>query len=56
LSDRLAAHFQKRGAGVEILGIYDDRKSRIRSCVTRPVGSVSDLVEFGKKHSLDRTS
>ena len=54
LSDRLVASFRKRGAGIEIVGIYDDRKTRMRSGVSRPVGSVADLVEFGKNHSLDR--
>jgi len=55
LADRIATRIQYESTSrIELLGIFDDRASRLPADVTQPTGSLDQLVELGKAHSLDR--
>ena len=54
VADRLIRHLQQtRGGSVEILGVFDDRVTRRDGWVNQPAGSIDDLIEIGKSHSID---
>ncbi len=55
LADRLIAHLREtRGASVDIVGIFDDRATRLADGATRPQGRLDDLVELGRGRRIDR--
>lgn len=53
-ADRLIAHLRAtRGAGIEILGVFDDRYDRDPISLNTPVGNISDLLDLGKQRRID---
>ena len=54
-TDQLIAHLElvKRNQ-LEIVGIFDDRKSRIEAFRNRPTGTINDLVQIGQANLIDR--
>jgi exopolysaccharide biosynthesis WecB/TagA/CpsF family protein len=54
LADRLIGQLrQLRGDGIEIVGVFDDRTTRVDTCTHRPAGSIADLIELGKARPMD---
>lgn len=54
LADRLIGQLrQARGEGIQILGVFDDRATRIEHCAHPPSGSIADLIELGKRRPMD---
>ena len=53
-ADRLIGQLrQARGEGIEILGVFDDRTTRLAGCANPPVGSIADLIELGGRRPMD---
>ena len=53
-ADRLITHLQAtRGAGIEILGVFDDRYDRDPISLNMPVGNIADLLDLGKQRRID---
>lgn len=53
-ADRLINHLKAtRGAGIEVLGVFDDRQARHAENEIAPIGKIADLVHFGKQRRID---
>ncbi len=54
LADRLIRHLHQVSAGrIEVVGVFDDRRSRLPLDCTLPRGTVADLVALGRGRPLD---
>ncbi len=54
-ADQLIAHLEVlKGNQLEIVGIFDDRKSRNEGFRNRPIGTIGDLIEIGQADLIDR--
>lgn len=54
LADRLIDQLRRvRGEGIEIVGVFDDRATRVAQCAHPPAGSIADLIELGKHRPMD---
>lgn len=54
LTDRLIGHLQRSKArGLQLAGIFDDRRTRHQSIEHRPYGTLADLLEIGKRQRID---
>ncbi|MFZ1990401.1 MAG: sugar transferase, partial [Alphaproteobacteria bacterium] len=55
-ADQLIAHLERfeRDNQLEIVGVFDDRRSRVESFRNRPTGTISDLIQAGKDSAIDR--
>ena len=55
LVDRLVAHLKGLDQGqVEIVGIFDDRSTRLPEESLKPHGTLDDLLELGRRHQIER--
>ena len=55
LVDRLVAHLKGLDDSmVEIVGIFDDRTTRLPETSLKPHGSLDDLLELGRRHQFER--
>ncbi len=55
LADRLAVFLQASDdVTVEVIGVFDDRLTRLDPGATMPMGTIADLVELGKTRRIDR--
>lgn len=54
VADGLITYLQQtRDSRIDILGVFDDSAGTAGSCINRPCGSVSDLIELGKNGRVD---
>lgn len=53
-ADRLIGQLrQARGEGIEILGVFDDRATRLEGCANPPAGSIAALIALGGRRPID---
>jgi Undecaprenyl-phosphate glucose phosphotransferase len=54
LTDRLIEHLrQSKARGLQIAGVFDDRRTRHQSAAHLPYGTLADLLEIGKRQRID---
>jgi Undecaprenyl-phosphate glucose phosphotransferase len=54
LVDRLVVHLKSLDDMVEIVGIFDDRATRLPESSLKPHGTLDDLLELGRRHQIER--
>ena len=55
LVDRLVAHLNSLDdTMIEIVGIFDDRSTRLPETSLKPHGTLDDLLELGRRHQIER--
>jgi len=53
-ADLIVAHLRRtQGEQLELLGIFDDRASRLPDNVAKPDGTISDLLKLGSQRAID---
>jgi Undecaprenyl-phosphate glucose phosphotransferase len=54
LTDRLIEHLRhNKSQGIQIAGVFDDRRTRHTSVAHLPFGTLTDLLEIGKRQRID---
>jgi exopolysaccharide biosynthesis polyprenyl glycosylphosphotransferase len=54
VTDRLIEHLREnKSQGVQIAGVFDDRQTRHNSAAHLPFGTLTDLIEIGKRQRID---